>query len=268
MTSLDTGPAPATVLDLHGIPLTVRQFGEGPPLLFLHGLDGPTPGAAFLSLLASHFRLIVPTHPGFSGTPVPDAIDRIDDLAYLYLELLDALRLDGVMLAGASLGGWIAAELAVKCNHRLAGLVLVDSVGIKPGDRETRDIPDMFAMSLATFAELTHHDQSRLPDFSAMSDEALGEISQNREAAALYLWEPYMHDPKLLGRLHRVGVPALLLRGESDRFVSATYTDAFRAAIPNAQLITIPQAGHSPHLEQPAAFAGHVLSFAAHVLNR
>jgi pimeloyl-ACP methyl ester carboxylesterase len=268
MRSLDAIASPGTVLDLHGIPLTIRQFGEGVPMLFLHGLDGPTPGARFFSLLANRFRLIVPTHPGFSGTPVPDAIDSIDDLAYLYLELLDEMGLDDVILAGASLGGWIAAELAVKCSHRLAGLVLVDSVGIKPGDRETRDIPDMFAMSLATFAELTHHDQNHLPDFSAMSDEALSEISQNREAAALYLWEPYMHDPKLLHRLHRVGVPTLLIRGESDRFVSASYTEAFRVAIPNAQLTTILQAGHSPHLEQPAEFAGHVLSFAAHVHSR
>ena len=88
-------------------------------------------------------------------------------------------------------------------------------------------------------------------------------IARNREATALYAWEPYFHDPKLRRRLHRITVPTLLLWGADDRFVAADYYGAaYRDAIPGAGLETIPGAGHFPHLEQPEALAERVRAFA------
>ena len=74
-------------------------------------------------------------------------VTTIDDLAYLYLDLLDTLNLRDVVVVGVSLGGWIAAEMAVKSTERIAALVLANAVGIKPGDRETRDIADIYAVT-------------------------------------------------------------------------------------------------------------------------
>ncbi len=84
---------------------------------------------------------------------------------------------------------------------------------------------------------------------------------RNRETLALIAWEPYMHNPKLKHRLHRVTAPALFLRGDSDGLVSDAYLQAYARLLPNARTATIADAGHAPQLEQPQAFAAAALDF-------
>lgn len=250
-------------LTIRGIRLEVVERGHGRPILWLHGEEGLDPEAPFLDLLARHGRVIAPSHPGFGHSPEADAIDTVDDLAYLYLDLLAERDLRDVAIVGASLGGWIAAEVAVKCTARLARLVLVGPLGIKVGDRETRDIPDIFALDPDEVLGLQYADPARAAvDYTQLSEDRVTVIARNREATALYAWEPYFHDPKLRGRLHRIDVPTLLLWGAGDRFVAAdSYGAAYQAAIPGARLQTIAGAGHFPHLEQPEACAEHVAAF-------
>jgi pimeloyl-ACP methyl ester carboxylesterase len=168
-----------------------------------------------------------------------------------------------VTVVGSSLGGWIAAEMAVKCHDRFSGLVLVAPLGIKVGDRETRDIPDIFALAPDEVARLQYRDPVRAAvDHSALSDDQLTVIARNREATALYAWEPYFHNPKLRQWLHRITLPTLLLWGADDRFVTAAYYgDAFRTAIPGARFETVVGAGHFPHIEEPGAFVERVSGF-------
>ena len=246
-----------------GVPLEVLERGQGRPLLWLHGEEGPAPRAPFLDLLAVHGRVLAPSHPGFGHSPDTGSIDTVDDLAYLYLDLLAAEEARDAVVIGASLGGWIAAEMAVKCTDRLAGLVLVAPLGIKVGDRETRDIPDIFALHPDEVARLQYADPARgAIDYTALADDEVTVIVRNREATALYAWEPYFHDPKLPQRLHRVTVPTLLLWGAADRFVSADYYGAaYRGAIPGATLETIDRAGHFPHLEEPEALVERIRAF-------
>jgi pimeloyl-ACP methyl ester carboxylesterase len=85
--------------------------------------------------------------------------------------------------------------------------------------------------------------------------------ARNREATARYAWSPYMHDPKLRGRLHRIRVPTLLLWGSADRILSEAYGRAYAAAIPAARFELIERAGHFPHLEQPQAVADRIFAF-------
>ena len=82
-----------------------------------------------------------------------------------------------------------------------------------------------------------------------------------RETLALLTWEPWMHNPKLRRRLHRVVAPVLFIRGESDGLVSQPYLEAYARMLPDARTLTIKAAGHVPQLEQPAAFATAVLEF-------
>ena len=143
------------------VPLSYLDIGEGAPILVLHGTGGGlSPDAPFLQGLAAHGRVIAPTHPGFGRSVLPDWIDSVDDLAYVYLDLLDALDLRDVTVIGFSLGGWIAAEIAVKSTARVGRLILVDAVGIKISDRLTRDIVDMFATDPGELLKLTYHDVS------------------------------------------------------------------------------------------------------------
>ena len=252
-------------LTVQGVQLEVVERGRGQPILVLHGEDGLAPQAPFLELLAIHGRVIAPSHPGFGHSPDSDYIDTVDDLSYLYRDLLSEQNLRDVVVIGFSLGGWIAAEMAVKSTERIARLILVAPLGIKIGDRETRDIPDIFALPADEVARLQYHDSSRFHlDYTALSEDALTVIARNREATALYAWEPYFHNPKLRRRLRRIHIPTLLLWGASDRFVTPGYYGAaYRDAIPGARLEIIAQAGHVPQLEQPEAFVERVRAFIA-----
>ena len=141
-------------LTVRGVRLATVERGDGRLLLWLHGEEGLDPNAPCLDLLSAHARVLAPTHPGFGHSADADGVDTVDDLAYLYLDLLAARDLRDVVIVGCSLGGWIAAEMAVKSTERLAGLVLVGALGIKVGDRETRDIPDIFALHPQEVTEL------------------------------------------------------------------------------------------------------------------
>lgn len=255
--------AGAQTIVLQGIALQVVRQGTGTPLLLLHGGDGPQGYLPFWPRLTARFDVIVPTHPGFAGSPIPEHFDTLEDLVYLYLDLLDALDLHHVTLLGFAMGGWVAAEMAVRNTTRLAQLILVDAVGIKPGDRDTRDIADIFGRSAPDVTQLLFHDPSRAPMLTTMTDAQLTVLASDRIAHAMYTWDPYMHNPKLRYRLHRITVPTLLIWGASDGVVSVAYAEAYRAMIPGAHLVVIPEAGHLPHAEQPDVLLQHVLSFAA-----
>jgi pimeloyl-ACP methyl ester carboxylesterase len=186
----------------------------------------------------------------------------VDDLAYFYLDLLDALDLRDTIVVGVSLGAWIAAGIAVKSTARIAKLVLADALGIRVSDDpETSDIADMFAMPEKDFIALAYHDAAKGARDPALPEERLFVQARNLESTARFAWAPYMHDPKLEGRLRRIDVPTLMLWGAQDKIVTPDYGRAYAAAIPGARFTLIDQAGHFPHIEQPEQFAKQVLSF-------
>jgi pimeloyl-ACP methyl ester carboxylesterase len=248
--------------DVDGIALEIHESGTGRPIVVLHGAETLEAEPPLHALLARHGRVIAPMHPGFGKSPLPDWLDSIDDLSFLYLDLLDRLGLSDVVLVGSSMGAWIAAEMAVKSSHNLSHLVLISAIGIKIGDRETRDFPDIFALPPDEVSRLIWHDRALAPDFSTLPDETAEQLLRHQEAAALFLWEPYMHNPKLRRRLLRIRIPTLVLRGAFDGLVSEAYARAYCAAIPGARYATLPDAGHVPEYEQPAALAEHILRFA------
>lgn len=250
------------IITLAGIDIELFAGGDGSPLLFLHGAQGFAPEAAYVGMLAGRRRLIAPSHPGFGASGLPLWLDSVDDIAHLYLELMDRKRLDRVDIVGCSLGGWLAAEIATKTPERVGKLALVGPVGVKLGPSDTLDIPDVFAMPQQRVAELLYHDvdKGRL-DVARMTDAQLATVARNRETTALLTWEPWMHNPKLRHRLHRVTSPTLFVRGASDGLVSQHYMDGYAKLIPNAQVTTITAAGHAPQLEQPEQFAKVLFAF-------
>jgi pimeloyl-ACP methyl ester carboxylesterase len=244
------------------VELELFESGQGSPVLFLHGGEGFDPRQSFAALLAAKRRLIAPSHPGFGKSTLPEWLDSIDDIAHLYLELLDTLGFGEVEIVGCSIGGWIAAEMATKSPERVRRLVMIGPVGVKVGSAAKLDIPDIFAMPQQDVQKLLHHDPARMAsDPSKMSDDELSVMFRNRETLALLVWEPWMHNTKLKRRLYRVKAPALFVRGESDGLVSNDYLKAYADFLPNARTLTIPAAGHAAHLEQPEALASAVLEF-------
>ena len=134
-------------LSVGDIELEVIRRGAGRPILLLHGMQNVDPRARFLDLLGGRAEIIAPSHPGFGHSARPADFDTVYDLVHLYLDVLEALPYERVTLVGLSFGGWLAAEIAVKCCHRVDRLVLVDAFGIKISDRETPDILDVFNTS-------------------------------------------------------------------------------------------------------------------------
>jgi pimeloyl-ACP methyl ester carboxylesterase len=244
------------------VELELFEAGQGAPLLFLHGASGFDQRQPFVAPLSAKRRLIAPSHPGFGQSSLPEWLDSVDDIAHLYLELLDTLGLDKVDVVGCSVGGWIAAEMATKSPERVKRLVMVGPVGVKTGSPDKLDIPDIFAMPQSDVEKLLFHDPVRMaPNASKMTDDELAVMFRNRETLALLVWEPWMHNTKLKRRLHRVKAPALFMRGASDGLVSGDYLKAYAALLPNTRIQTIPAAGHAPHLEQPEAFVSAVHEF-------
>jgi pimeloyl-ACP methyl ester carboxylesterase len=253
------------ILGIAGIELEVFDSGGGGPglpILYLHAARGFRPDRPYVGMLSQRHRLIAPSHPGFGRSSLPDWVDSVDDIAYVYLELAERLGLERVAMVGASIGGWIAAEIAAKAPAWLDKLVLVAPCGVKLGPPDKLDIPDIFAMPQEALHRLLHHDPEAMrEDPAQMSDDELRIMLRNWESLALLVWEPYIHNPKLRHRLHSVRAPTLLLRGESDGLISAEYLAGYAGLFPNARTAAIAAAGHLPQLEQPEQFVAAVLPF-------
>jgi len=260
---LQVAESAAGSLVVDGARIDLVERGSGRPLLFLHAENGVEPALAAIDALAKAAHVIAPTHPGFGRSELPAGMRTVDDLSYFYLDLLDQLDLRDAVVVGVSLGAWIAAELAVKSTARMSRLVMANAVGVKVGDRETRDIADIFAITDKEYLELIYADpEAARRDYKALPDAEVLAAARAREATARFAWSPYFHNPRLKSRLHRIRIPTLFLWGTHDRMLSEAYGRAYCAMIPGARFEPIDHAGHFPHQEQPKVFAERVLAFA------
>ncbi|WP_229852999.1 alpha/beta fold hydrolase [Streptomyces albospinus] len=239
-----------TVHPYPDLPLTLSEAGTGRPVLLLHGGGGPATVAGLAEHHSHSALTITPTHPGWDGTHRPIWLTGVDDLALTYLHHLHDRRLRDVLVIGSSLGGWTAAEMAVRDTaHLITGLVLIDAMGVHIENQPIRDIFALDARSLADHA--WHHADRYYVDPANTPAEQLAARQADMTTLRALAGDPYMHDPKLLHRLGRVKIPTLLLWGESDRIVTPAYGAAYANAFGNAHLEVIPEAGHLPQIEQP-----------------
>jgi pimeloyl-ACP methyl ester carboxylesterase len=252
----------AAALVVEGTRIEAIERGAGRPLLFLHAENGIEPAALVVDELAKATRVLAPTHPGFGRSELPKGMRTVDDLSYFYLDLLDQLDLRDLTVVGVALGAWIAAEIAVKSTARLSRLVMANAVGIKVGDRETRDIADVFALTEEEYLDIAYYDANvGRRDYKTLPQSEVLAAARNREATGRIAWNPYFHNPRLKSRLHRIRIPTLFLWGTHDRIVREAYGRAYCAMIPGARFELIERAGHFPHQEQPKIFAERVMKF-------
>jgi pimeloyl-ACP methyl ester carboxylesterase len=241
-------------IDVEGVgpvELTVAERGKGRPYLVLHGGAGPQSVSNFAQLLAEKgdSRVVTPTHPGFGGTTRPEALDSVEKLATLYAGLLDKLSLEDVTVIGNSVGGWIAAEMAVLGSPRISRLVLLDAVGIEV---EGHPVADVSGLPLPAIQGLSFHDPTPFRvDPTSIPDSQKAIMAANGAALAVYAGSPAMADPALLGRLGGITLPTLVLWGASDQIVEPAYGQAYAAAIHGARFEVLPGTGHMPQMEIP-----------------
>ncbi|MBY8856645.1 alpha/beta fold hydrolase [Nocardia sp. CA2R105] len=244
------------------VPVTVTETGSGPVHLLLHGGAGPQSVQEFAERYAQarSVRVLTPVHPGFGGTPRPEAVASIADLARVYRALLDELELDQVTVIGNSIGGWITAEMAAQGSDRIAAAVLVCAVGVEvPGVTPV----DFFGLQLDEIADYSYYrpDAFRI-DPSTFSPQQLEAMAANRVTLQVYGGER-MTDPSLTERLSGVKAPVLVISGESDRIAPPEVGRAFAAAIPGARYELLRETGHLPQLETPDQLVTAIAAFVA-----
>jgi pimeloyl-ACP methyl ester carboxylesterase len=240
--SLSTGGSQTTSL-------TVEETGAGRPFLLLHGGAGPASMRVLATRLAEALpaRALVPIHPGFALTDRPAELTSIAGLGCVYAALLEQLALEDVAVIGNSIGGWIAAELALLKPPTLTELILIDAVGI---DVPNHPVTDVSGLPVPEIMKLSFHDPTRfLRDPATLSPDEQAALAANQGALAVYA--PSMTDPTLAARLEALTVPTLVLWGKSDGIADVEYGRAYADAIYGARFHALDGTGHMPQLETP-----------------
>jgi pimeloyl-ACP methyl ester carboxylesterase len=261
---LSKGGGQPETIEVAGRPTVLMHAGEGAPLVYLHSTLGESfMWLPFYQAWSKDFRVLVPTHPGFGQSGGFDQIDTIEDMAFHYVEMFDALGLDEIILGGVSLGGWIAAEFAVRWPERVKKLWIADAPGLWV---EEEPLADLFRVMTdrKKLRELLFHDpqgaMAALVIREEPDEQSMATAYQSLTVLARLVWErPY--DPKLAQRLHRIQSPTLLLWGDHDHLVPPAYGEAYRKLIPEAELKTIKDCGHLPMFEKEAEFVDIITKF-------
>jgi pimeloyl-ACP methyl ester carboxylesterase len=243
-----------------GCRIRLMRGGAGPPLLFLHGAGGASVWLPFMERLSQRFDVIVPEHPGFGASDTPEWLDTIGDLAFFYLDVIAALRCTGVHLVGTSIGGWIAAEIAVRDCHALKSLTLSAAAGIHIKGLSKGDI---FMWSPEQAVRNLVHDQALAEIMLAQprsEEQQLAEM-KNRLTLAKLCWQPRLYNPHLAKWLHRISVPTLILWGEQDKVIPSGYGPAFRDRIAGSRLDVLADCGHLPQFERVDEWTGRIAGF-------
>jgi pimeloyl-ACP methyl ester carboxylesterase len=247
-------------IDLLECTVRYRRAGAGPPLLFLHGAAGVPGWTPWMARLAERFDVIVPDHPGFGASDTPAWFDNIHDLAYYYLDFIKALGLRDVHLVGHSLGGWIAAEIAVRNTSSLRSLTLVSAAGLRiPGVERV----DVFLLAPDDVPRELFFDQ-KFADAILANEKTDAQVDldlKNSYSFARVGWQPRLYDPHLEKWLHRIDIPTLLLWGDADKLVPPAYAAEFKRLIPQATVEMFQRCGHLPQVEQSDAFLRAVTTF-------
>jgi len=235
---------------LHGLRFAVRGPPGGPELLILHGLGDSIAGwARVLGPLSRTHRVHIVDLPGH-GLSAPPADFRLGTLLEPVARYAAGLR--SPLLVGHSLGGWLAARLALRPQTSASGLLLVNPAGaVLPaaewaGFRQLLDTVDARAYLERAF----HRAPVALRLFPREIARAMF-APATRAFLEAVAPEDFLRDMELAA----LRMPVRIVWGERDRLLPAGTLPFFRAHLPRVEVVTLPHAGHLPHLEAPTELA-------------
>ena len=246
--------------------------GHGAPVVLLHGLGASMYAwrKNLAAVAAAGFRVIAFDNRGFGLSDKPAA--PYDNAAYarLVVTLMDSLRLSDAVLVGHSMGGAIAAQVAIDYPSRVRGLVLVGSAGLGAGE------PLLFRMArwpvlgrvvlafrgrgfTGRLLRATYFDPSKVTE--ADVDQYYAPVAQPEYGRALLGVLRRFRFDALEGRLDRIAAPTVVLWGEEDRWVPLRLGRALAAGITRSAFVSVPRAGHSVQEEAPGEVNHLVIRF-------
>ncbi len=249
-----------SVYDYNGASVFMRRGGSGETLLFLHGAGGIPGWLPYLDGLSDGFDVVALDHPTFGRSDEPRWVEDVADLAYFYLDFLEAMDLRGVHLVGQSLGGWIALEMAVRNISRFSTLTLVGAAGIRIKGEPAADI---FIMDEEELARTLLVDEDLVRGMLSMelTEEEQDIVIKNKVSTARLGWQPRLFNPRLRKWLHRIDLPTHIVWGEEDRLIPPCYAAEFQRLISGSKVTMMAGTGHLPNIERPEAFVEAVTGF-------
>jgi len=246
--------------DINGVRTVVHTIGSGPALVFLHG-TGTFTGFEMARDWAKRLTVIIPYHAGFGDSGDAEAIDTIEDHVLHYMDLFDRLGLKQFDLAGFSLGGWLAAEFAIRQPQRVRKLVLVAPAGLVVASAPAPGLFDIAPQDLPTY--LAHDPAAALRYFPKAPDPAFdARLGREVTGFAKLIRNDPQGNPKLAHWLHRIAMPTLILWGAEDRLRPTAQAQAWKAGLADARVTLVPATGHLLFEETPSA-ARHVTDLLA-----
>ena len=249
------------LVEVGGSKVHLLRGGSGPPLLYLHSIEGNLGWLPWMEQVAESATVYAPTHPGFGASERPEFLESVSDMARFYLWFIQEMGLGQVSLVGHFLGGWIAAEMATMSPGVLDKLILVDAAGVRP---EAGEVADIFLLGEDETTRLAFHDPASVPGYAELFERELSPEERetrvrNREMTTRLCWKPYMYDRSLVWLLQRVNAPTLVIWGAEDKIIPIDAGRRIQEAIPGSRIEVIPNCGHLPHVEKPDAFTRLVL---------
>jgi pimeloyl-ACP methyl ester carboxylesterase len=267
-------------ITLGGRPVNVIELGEGPPLIFVHGLAGSWQNwLEQLPVFAADHRVIALDLPGFGYSPMPAEKISISGYARTIGELCDVLDIAAAALVGNSMGGFISAELAICDPARVDRLVLVSAAGISIENQsyptgamhriegflaaytawvasKSEFVSRRSRLRQATLYSVMRH-PGRLP--APLAAEQLRGSGKPGFIDALEALTSY----PIRERLGKIACPSLVVWGDSDRLVPTRDADVFERLIPGARKVIFEDTGHVAMLERPERFNQVLADFLA-----
>ncbi len=259
------------------------DLGEGPPLLFVHGLSGSWPNwLEQLPAFAAERRVLAVDLPGFGHSPMPPHEITISAYARMLDALLGELGIQAAAVVGNSMGGFIAAELAIAFPERVERLVLVSAAGLSTHQEPStvRALPTLRRMERALAATgawmatrsdtVTRRPRLREATLSLVVRHprrlpwslAAEQLRGAGKAGFLQALESTIgYD--LRERFPEIACPALIVWGEQDRLITVEDADVFAELIPDSRCVIFEDTGHMAMLERPAAFNALLRDFLA-----
>ncbi|MGE0136897.1 MAG: alpha/beta fold hydrolase [Ilumatobacteraceae bacterium] len=251
--------------NIGSVQIEIETVGSGPTLLFLHGEDGLMFSRPFIEQLAAEHEVLVPHHPSWGRSTRGAHVNRVQDIALVYAELIESSGVP-VDIVGVSFGGWLAAEIAVLRPRNLGSIVLAAPTGVRFGDPQERNFVDLYVQDFDDLPAILYSTAERAPVLASCTDDQFLYLAEAQEAMTRYCWNPYMHNPDLVALLRRIEVPCCLISGADDHFVlRKDYFSRFAALIGPAGCahVVIDDVGHRLEEEDPAALAKCTETFLA-----